>query len=192
MARNDDPRADKYVRALLRNMGEDPDRPGLLETPERVIRAWDFMTSGYGIKPHHVVKLFEDGAENCDEMVFQGDIPVWSTCEHHMLPFFGVAHVAYIPNGKVLGLSKFSRLIEIFARRLQVQERLTTQVADVLMEQLKPKGVGVVFKCRHCCMEARGVQKAGSATVTTALRGEFKTDPTVRAEFLANVRSTKG
>jgi GTP cyclohydrolase I len=177
---------------LLRHLGEDPDRMGLRETPARVLRAWEFMCSGYKVDVNGVIKLFEDGAEACDEMVFQGDIPVWSTCEHHMLPFFGVAHVAYIPRGKILGLSKFSRLIEVFARRLQVQERLTVQIADALDCHLSPLGCGVVLKCRHTCMEARGIQKAGSATTTTALRGNFRADPTVRAEFLACVRSTKG
>ena len=184
--------AREAVERLLDWVGEDRARPGLAETPMRVLQAWGFFTSGYADDPAKVIKLFTDGAEACDEMVFQGDIPVWSMCEHHMLPFFGVAHVAYIPKGKVLGLSKFSRLIEVFARRLQVQERLTCEIADALHTNLDALGVGVVLKCRHCCMEARGIQKAGTFTQTTALRGNFKGDPTVRAEFLANVRMTKG
>lgn len=179
------------VRTLLSyTIGEDPDRQGLLETPSRVIKAWRFMTSGYFVEPDEIVKLFSDAA--CDEMVFQGDIPLWSTCEHHMLPFFGVAHIAYVPNGKILGLSKFKRLVDIFARRLQVQERLTSQIADALQANLEGLGVGVVLKCRHTCMEARGVETAGTFTITTALRGVFKQEPTVREEFLAYVRATKG
>lgn len=175
---------------LARVIGEDPDRSGLAETPARVVAAWQFMSSGYYVEPSEVVKMFTDGS--CDEMVFQGDIPLWSTCEHHMLPFFGVAHVAYIPAGRVLGLSKFKRLIDVFARRLQVQERLTCQIADALHDNLHGLGVGVVLKCRHTCMEARGIQTAGTFTVTTALRGRFKDDGTVRAEFLDYVRATKG
>lgn len=181
---------DMLVVMLLRFIGEDPDREGLRDTPRRVIRAWEFMSSGYDVAdPASVLKSFSDGAEGTDEMVFQGNIPVWSTCEHHMLPFFGVAHIAYLPNKRVLGLSKFSRLLDIFARRLQVQERLTCQVADTLMAGLDALGVGVVLQCRHTCMEARGIQRAGSVTTTTALRGSFKDNSDVRAEFLAMVRS---
>lgn len=186
----DDPRG--LIRQLLRHVGEDIDRMGLVETPSRVIKAWEFMCSGYNVDPKSVLKLFEDGAEQCDEMVFVGQIPLWSTCEHHMLPFFGVAHIGYLPKGRVLGLSKFKRLVDVFARRLQVQERLTTQIATALMDNLEPLGVGVVLQCRHTCMEARGVQCAGSVTTTTALRGSFKNHPDVKAEFLANVRSHHG
>jgi GTP cyclohydrolase I len=180
--------SERAVTELLRMIGEDPEREGLHETPKRVVQAWGFMCGGYAMKPDDVLKSFEDGAEGCDEMVIQKDIPVWSTCEHHMLPFFGVAHIAYLPNKRVLGLSKFSRLLDVFARRLQVQERLTSQVADALQTHLKPLGVGVVLQCRHTCMEARGISKAGSVTTTTALRGSFKTFPEVRAEFLSMVR----
>lgn len=176
------------VRTLLRWCGEDAKREGLADTPDRVLKAWEFMTSGYTMKPADVLKAFGDGAEKCDEMVIQKDIPMWSTCEHHMLPFFGVAHIAYLPSGKVLGLSKFARLLDVFARRLQVQERITSQVADALMDGLAPLGVGVVLQCRHTCMEARGVCKAGSVTTTTALRGAFKENPDVRSEFLSMVR----
>jgi GTP cyclohydrolase IA len=176
------------INRLLRFIGEDPDREGLQETAARVIKAWEFMCGGYAMKPEDVLKAFEDGAEDCDEMVIQKDIPVWSTCEHHMLPFFGVAHIAYIPKGRVLGLSKFARLTDVFARRLQVQERLTTQIANALMEHLKPLGVGVVLQCRHTCMEARGVCKAGSVTTTSKLLGDFKSNTDVRNEFLSMVR----
>lgn len=175
------------VRTLLEFIGEAPDREGLRETPMRVLRAWKFLTSGYRIDPAAVVKAFADGAETTDEMIFQANIPLWSMCEHHMLPFFGVAHIAYLPNGRVLGLSKFSRLIDVFARRLQVQERLTGQIADALMRFLNPLGCGVVLQCRHTCMEARGVQKAGSVTTTIALRGSFKTLPHVKQEFMSRI-----
>lgn len=180
------------IDGLLAYIGEDRNRAGLLDTPERVVSAWEFMCSGYAINPDDVIKTFEDGAEGCDEMVFQADIPVWSTCEHHMLPFFGVAHIGYLPGKRIIGLSKFARLLDVFARRLQVQERLTGQVADALMHGLDPLGVGVVLQCRHTCMEARGVQKAGSVTTTTALRGAFREISDVKVEFLANVRGAAG
>lgn len=175
------------IDTLLQHLGEDPRREGLLETPLRVVKAWEFMTSGYAMDPALVLKSFADGAEATDEMVHQANIPLWSTCEHHMLPFFGVAHIAYLPNGRVLGLSKFARLVDVFARRLQVQERLTGQVAEALMTHLKPLGCGVVLQCRHTCMEARGVQKAGSVTTSIALRGVFKTEEHVKAEFLSRI-----
>lgn len=174
------------VRGLLEFIGEDPDREGLIDTPLRVAKAWEFMSSGYRMDPESVLKAFKDGAEATDEMIFQANIPLWSMCEHHMLPFFGVAHIGYLPNGRVLGLSKFARLLDVFARRLQVQERLTGQVAEALMTHLAPLGCGVVLQCRHTCMEARGVQKAGSVTTTTALRGSFK-EPHVKLEFLSRV-----
>lgn len=183
--------AKNSVRRMLTHVGEDPQRPGLVDTPARVVKAWEWMCSGYTVDPLSVLKTFDDGAEACDEMVFQGSIPLWSNCEHHMLPFFGVAHIGYLPDGRILGLSKFSRLVEVFARRLQVQERLTTQIADALMEHLKPLGVGVALQCRHTCMEARGICKSGSATTTTALRGRFSR-PDVKAEFLDNVRMAAG
>lgn len=178
------------VRDILTFIGENPKREGLEDTPARVVRAWNFMTSGYRVDPLAVLKTFEDGAQGVDEMIIQRDIPVWSTCEHHMLPFFGVAHIAYLPHGKVLGLSKFARLLDVFARRLQVQERLTMNVADALQAGLSPLGVGVVLQCRHTCMEARGVEKAGSVTTTTCLRGSFK-DAHVKAEFLSMVHAPR-
>lgn len=179
------------VRRLITHVGEDVSRAGLIETPDRVVRAWEYMCSGYSVDPASVLKTFEDGAEACDEMVFQGSIPMWSNCEHHMLPFFGVVHIGYLPKGRVLGLSKFARLVDVFAHRLQVQERLTAQIAQALMDHLEPLGVGVTLQCRHTCMEARGVCRAGSVTTTTALRGRF-TRPDVKSEFLDNVRMAAG
>ena len=171
------------VKRLLQFIGEDPERGGLLETPARVAKAWSFWTSGYGREPAQVLKVFEDGAEGCDEMVVVKDIPFYTHCEHHMAPFFGTATIAYIPDGKIVGLSKLSRVLDLFARRLQVQERLTGQVADAIAEHLNPRGCGVLLKARHLCMESRGVCQQGHHTRTSALRGVFKMDPAVRAEF---------
>ena len=170
---------------LLQFIGEDPGRGGLAETPGRFLRAWSDWTIGYGQDPKDVLKVFEDGAERCDQLVLVKDIPVYSHCEHHLAPFFGVAHVGYIPNGKIVGLSKISRLVDIFAKRLQVQERLTNQIADTLTEYLDPLGVGVVIECRHMCMESRGIQRQGSTTITSAMRGALLDEPSARAEFLA-------
>jgi GTP cyclohydrolase I len=176
------------VRRLIQFAGDDPTRGGLLETPARVAAAWRFWCSGYERDPVEVLKTFEDGAEGCDEMVVVKDIPFYTHCEHHLTPFFGTATIGYLPNGKVAGLSKLSRVLDVFARRLQVQERLTTQVADALVEGLEPKGVGVVLKARHLCMESRGVCQQGHHTVTSALRGVFKEEASARAEFLALAR----
>lgn len=174
------------IRLLLHLVGEDSKREGLKETPSRYVKALRYMTSGYEVDPGSVLKLFEDGAPGSDPgMVVQTCIPVYSLCEHHMLPFFGVAHIGYIPEGKIVGLSKLVRLVNVFARRLQVQERLGCQIADALMAHAKPKGVGVVLECRHLCMEARGVQIAGTITRTDALRGVFLDLPAARAEFMA-------
>lgn len=173
------------VRRLLEYIGEDPNREGLQETPERFLKAWAEYTRGYKEKPEDILKSFEDGAEMVDEMVIVRDIPVYSLCEHHLAPFFGKAYVGYIPDKRILGLSKISRLVEIFARRLQVQERLTNQIADALDTHLQPLGVAVVIECRHMCMESRGVRHTGTATVTSALRGSIKTNPDTRREFLA-------
>lgn len=159
-------------------------RPGLAETPSRVVKAWRQWTSGYNVDIAKLLKVFEDGAEGYDEMVVVKDIPIYSKCEHHLADIFGTATIAYIPNGKVVGLSKISRLADAFARRLQVQERLTVQIADALMEHLQPKGVGVVIRARHMCMESRGICQQGHHTVTSALRGVLKEDPQARAEFL--------
>ncbi|MCS6946084.1 MAG: GTP cyclohydrolase I FolE [Steroidobacteraceae bacterium] len=175
----------ELVRELLRFIGEDPDREGLHETPERFLKAMREYTSGYREKPEDVLKAFEDGSEGVDEMVIVRDIPVYSLCEHHLAPFFGKAYVGYVPQRKILGLSKISRLVEIYSRRLQVQERLTNQIADALATHLQPLGVAVVIECRHLCMESRGVKHAGSMTVTSALRGSIKVNPDTRKEFLS-------
>lgn len=161
-----------------------PIRQGLQETPERVAKAWREWTSGYGVNPADVLKCFEDGAEGYDEMVIVKDIPIYSHCEHHLAPIFGTAAVAYIPDKRVVGLSKLPRIVDIFARRLQVQERMTTQIADAINEHLKPIGVGVVIRARHFCMESRGINRPGTVTITSALRGAMKEKAEVRAEFL--------
>jgi GTP cyclohydrolase I len=177
------------VRALLMGAGENPDREGLRETPERIAKAYAEWFSGYSQDPSLLFKTFVDGAERCNEMILVSNITVTSWCEHHMALIWGVAHIAYIPNGKILGLSKFARLVDIFARRLQVQERLTNQVADCLQDNLSPKGIGVMLECRHACMETRGIKARGCVTTTSALRGILKEAPEARAEFLALVRS---
>lgn len=173
---------------LIEFVGDDPARPGLKETPARAAKAWEYWSSGYIANPAETLKHFEDGAERYDQLVLQRSIPVYSHCEHHLAPFFGVAHIAYIPDGRIVGLSKISRLVDIFSRRLQVQERLTCQIADALMEHLKPKGVGVVLECRHLCMESRGVQRQGTETLTSALRGVMG-EAGARSEFLALART---
>lgn len=172
------------VRRLLQFIGEDPDRGGLKETPDRVTKAWQFWCSGYDKDPKDVLKVFEDGAERCDEMVVVKDIPFYSHCEHHLAPIFGTATMGYIPDGRIVGLSKLNRLVDVYARRLQVQERLTNQIADALEDCLRPKGVGVVIKARHLCMESRGICQQGHHTITSALRGAVKEKPDARAEFL--------
>ena len=171
------------VAAILRGLGEDLNRPGLKKTPARVETSLRWLTRGYDLSVEEVVgdALFEDAYE---DMILVRDIEVYSLCEHHMLPFFGRAHVAYIPNGRVIGLSKLPRIVEIFARRLQVQERLTVQVADAVMDVLEPQGVGVVIEAAHLCMMMRGVEKQNSKTVTSAVRGLFRTDSRTRAELL--------
>jgi GTP cyclohydrolase IA len=176
-------RAEDYVRALLGEIGEEPERDGLLDTPERVRKSLAFLTQGYEQDPRAALEtaIFE---EDYDEMVVVKDIEFYSLCEHHLLPFFGKAHVAYLPAGRIVGLSKLPRLVDIFARRLQVQERLTTQIAETLQELLQPQGVGVVIEASHLCMMMRGVQKQGSATLTSCLLGRFKADEKTRAEFL--------
>ncbi len=172
---------------LLRRFDEDPTRDGLLKTPERVEKAMAFLTRGYHQDPKTILldALFE---VEYDEMVIVKNIEMFSLCEHHMLPFFGKVHVAYIPNGKVVGLSKIPRLIDVFARRLQVQERLTQQIADAIQDAIEPQGVGVVVEARHLCMMMRGVEKQNSSTVTSAMRGVFHKQST-RTEFLSLVRA---
>lgn len=169
---------------LLQLIGEDANREGLLETPARVVKAWRHWCSGYDKNPADLLKVFKDGAEKYDQMVLVKDIPIYSHCEHHLAAIIGTASIAYIPNGKIVGLSKLSRLADMFARRLQVQERLTDQIADALVEHLQPIGVGVIIKARHLCMESRGVCQQGHHTVTTALRGAIKDEPQTRSEFL--------
>ncbi|RME77189.1 MAG: GTP cyclohydrolase I FolE [Chloroflexi bacterium] len=182
-----DPEFETLVSQMLTRLGEDPTRDGLQRTPLRVAKAMDFLTSGYRTELEEVINgaLFEDDTE---EMVLVRDIEFYSLCEHHMLPFFGKAHVAYLPSGKIIGLSKVARLVDLFARRLQVQERLTGQVADTMMEILDARGVAVMLEGSHFCMMMRGVQKQNSTTVTTAMRGAFKTDPQLRDEFMRLAR----
>lgn len=163
-------------------------REGLRDTPNRVAKAMTHWYSGYDVNIAELLKVFEDGAEGYDEMVIVKDIPIYSKCEHHMADIFGTATIAYIPNGKIVGLSKLSRLADAFARRLQVQERLTSQIANALDEHLQPLGVGVVIKARHMCMESRGICQQGHHTITSALRGVLKTDLNARQEFMALAR----
>ena len=179
------------VRDLLKWVGENPDREGLKETPKRVLAALQFWCSGYDENPKSVLKTFTDGGQNYDEMVFQGSIPFFSMCEHHMVPFFGYAHIAYLPVSEIVGLSKLARLTEIYARRLQTQERLTAQIADALSHELKCSAA-VVTQARHLCMESRGVQKVGTVTVCSALRNKFKSSPELRAEFMSLVQTAMG
>lgn len=174
----------KLITGLLEQVDPQPEREGIAETPFRVAKAWEHWCGGYAMDPEEILKVFEDGAENYDEMVLVKNIPIYSKCEHHLADIFGTASIAYIPNGKIVGLSKLSRLADCFARRLQVQERLTAQIADALWEHLEPKGVGVLVRARHMCMESRGIRQQGHHTVTSALRGVMKTDPMTRSEFL--------
>jgi GTP cyclohydrolase I len=180
---------ESVVTSLLALVDDDPLREGLRDTPARVAKAWRHWCGGYGVNIAELMKVFEDGAEHYDQMVVRKDIPVYSHCEHHMAPIIGRCTIAYIPNGKVIGLSKLDRLADAFARRLQVQERLTSQIADALVEHLQPLGVGVWISARHLCVESRGVQHTNSETVTTALRGCIRERDAARAEFLALARS---
>ena len=179
---------DQLVREMIIRLGEDPDREGLATTPERVSKAYRFLTKGYHEAPSTVLEgaLFD---VSYDEMVIVKDIEMFSLCEHHMLPFFGKVHVAYIPNGKVIGLSKIPRLIELFSRRLQIQERLTTQIAETIQRVIEPQGVGVVIEARHLCMMMRGVEKQHSAAVTSSMLGCFRHEEETRSEFLSLIRN---
>ncbi len=174
---------EELVAEMIRRLGDDPEREGLKRTPERVAKSLAFLTQGYGMKFEDVANgaLFEDCHRN---MVLVKDIEMYSLCEHHLLPFFGKVHVAYIPNGKIVGLSKIARLVEVYARRLQVQERMTEQVAQAIWEGVEPEGVGVVVEAYHLCMMMRGVQKQNSKTITSAMRGSFLEDQKTRDEFL--------
>jgi GTP cyclohydrolase I len=171
-----------HYHKILTSLGEDPNREGLLKTPERVAKALQFLTHGYGLNAEEILKsaMFK---EDYSQMVLVKDIEVYSMCEHHMLPFFGKAHIAYIPNGYIVGLSKIPRVVDVFARRLQVQERLTNEIRDCIHNTLKPAGVAVVIECKHMCMSMRGIQKQNSVTTTSAFTGEFEND-TTRSEFL--------
>jgi GTP cyclohydrolase IA len=175
---------EKTIEKLLKQIGEDPEREGLLDTPMRVAEAFKFWCQGYNQEPNNVLKSFEDDSSGYDEMVIVKDIPIYSKCEHHLADIFGTATIAYVPNGRVVGLSKLSRLVNIFARRLQVQERMTVQIADALQNsKLSPLGTGVILRCRHMCMESRGLCQQGHHTITSAFRGDMRTGM-LRAEFL--------
>lgn len=191
VVRESDGRAARGLPGLCRRMlevlGENPDRPGLLKTPERMAGALRELTRGYREDPAAAIgdAIFDEGIE---EMVLVRDIEFFSLCEHHTLPFFGKAHVAYIPRGRIVGISKLARLVEVFSRRLQVQERLTQEVASCLQEHLKPAGVGVVMEARHLCMMMRGIQKLDAVTITSAMLGSFRENPSTRAEFLSLIQ----
>lgn len=173
------------TEALLHAVDPDHGRAGTAETPQRVAKAWDFWTQGYSLSAADILATtFEDGAQDYDEMVLVRDIPLYSKCEHHLADIFGTASVAYLPNGRVVGLSKISRLVNMYARRLQTQERMTAQIAAAIEEHLQPKGCAVIIRARHMCMESRGICQQGHHTVTSALRGAFKHDRDTRAEFM--------
>ncbi|MDP6500191.1 MAG: GTP cyclohydrolase I FolE [Candidatus Marinimicrobia bacterium] len=179
----------EITRSLLKEIGEDPNRDGLLKTPERVAKAWDFFSQGYDTDIQSIVNdaIFE---EDCSEMVVVRDIEFFSMCEHHLIPFFGRCHVGYLPNKKIIGLSKIPRIVDAFAQRLQVQERLTGQVAEILMDILDPNGVGVVMEGRHLCMQMRGVEKQNSFATTSAMFGQFRDSAETRSEFLSIINRT--
>ena len=189
MSQTSDP-IEPLVAALLKELGEEPGRDGLQRTPGRVARAYRFLTEGYDQDPAEILNraLFE---VSYDEMVIIKGIDFYSMCEHHLLPFFGRSHVAYVPDGRVVGLSKIARLVEMYSRRLQVQERLTTQIAQTIAEVLRPKGVGVVVEATHLCMKMRGVEQQNASTVTSSMLGEFESDPKTRSEFVELIRQPK-
>src|SRR6266545_7755972 len=182
---------ERLIHDFLKELGEDPEREGLERTPERVAKAFKYFTSGYGQDVHAVLNdaLF---TEEYDEMVVVKDIDFYSLCEHHLLPFFGKCHIAYMPSNKIVGLSKMPRLVEMFSRRLQVQERLTTQIAQTINEVLQPRGVAVVMEALHLCMVMRGVEKQNSKAVTSAMLGAFRENPETRAEFMELIKSRGG
>jgi GTP cyclohydrolase I len=179
---------EESINSILKNLGEDPNREGLLNTPQRVAKSYDFLCSGYKANMEEIINgaIFHEATEG---MVLVRDIELYSLCEHHMLPFYGKAHVAYIPNKKIIGISKIPRIVDVFSRRLQVQERLTDQIAYAVHEILEPLGVGVVIKAKHLCMMMRGVEKQNSELFTSSLLGVFKNDPTTRSEFLDLIRT---
>ncbi|MFT7859767.1 MAG: GTP cyclohydrolase I FolE [Sulfurimonas sp.] len=179
------------VKIIMEHVGEDPSREGLADTPKRVRKAFEFMYGGYNEDPQEILSKALFTSSN-DEMVLVKDIEFYSNCEHHLLPIIGHVHVAYIPNGKVVGLSKIPRVVNVFARRMQIQEQLTEQIADAIMDAIEPKGVAVVVQARHMCMEMRGVEKINSTTTSSALRGLFKSDNKTRAEFFSLINSPAG
>ena len=184
--------AEEHVRALLRLIGDDPDREGLLETPARVVRSFEEYFSGYGQgAAEHLERTFEE-VQGYDELVLVSDIDVYSHCEHHMVPFVGKAHVAYIPDGRVVGLSKIARVVDAFAKRLQVQEKLTAQIADTIQSVLQPQAVGVILQCQHFCMCYRGVRKPGAWTTTSKLHGAFLKNPASRMELFTLLGMERG
>lgn len=188
---NEQQNFEEAVKTMIRYVGEDVNREGLEKTPSRVLKAYEFMFGGYKEDPQTILNSAMFASSN-DEMVLVKDIEFYSTCEHHLLPIIGRAHVAYIPNGKVVGLSKIPRVVDVFARRMQIQEQLTEQIADALMEAVEPKGVAVVIQARHMCMEMRGVEKICSTTTSSALRGLFKKDEKTRMEFFSLINSSTG
>jgi GTP cyclohydrolase I len=177
----------EITKLLLSEIGEDPTREGLINTPERVAKAWDFFSQGYRTNVQEIVNdaIFE---EDCSEMVVVRDIEFFSMCEHHMIPFFGRCHVGYLPNKKIIGLSKIPRIVDAFSQRLQVQERLTNQIAETLLDILDPVGVGVIMEGRHLCMQMRGVEKQNSFATTSSMLGQFRESPETRSEFLSIIR----
>lgn len=184
---------EKQIREILKAIGENPDRPGLKRTPERMARSLEFLTQGYKQDINSIIKnaVFED---ECDEMIIVRNIEFYSLCEHHVLPFYGKCHIGYIPDGKIFGVSKLARIVDIFARRLQLQERLTRQIAKTILDSIKPEGVAVVMEAQHMCMTMRGIEKQESMMVTSAMLGSFRTDQATRSEFLnliKGISSTK-
>ena len=175
---------DNFVRQLLIYIGEDPDREGLKETPQRVLKAWKELTSGYNVDVSKLLKCFEDAAKNYNELVIVHNIPIVSTCEHHLASIVGIAHIGYIPKGRLVGLSKLARLADVYARRLTVQEVMTSQIADALVKYLEPVGVGVLVRANHACMSTRGVKIHGSTTTTSAMRGVLLLEASARKEFM--------
>ena len=191
MAEKENEEFENAVKTMMLHVGEDPSREGLLETPKRVRKAFEFIYGGYKEDPIAILNKALFTSSN-DEMVLIKDIEFYSTCEHHLLPIIGHVHVAYIPDGKVVGLSKIPRTVNVFARRMQIQEQFTEQIADAIMEAIAPKGVAVVVQARHMCMEMRGVEKINSTTTSSALRGLFKKDEKTRAEFFSLINSPTG